>query len=70
MKMRKKAKASRTRSAKQDLPARKAGGVKGGSVKSSAVVLPYIEQDNVVPAAGPSAGGHVKVFDGRTGTGL
>ena len=32
----KKAKASRTRSGKRDLPTRKAGGVKGGSVKGSA----------------------------------
>ena len=65
--MKKKAKVSGTRSAKQDLPPRKAGGVKGGSVKSSAVILPYIEQDNAVAASGPSAGGHVKVFDGRMG---
>jgi len=64
MKMKKKAKASRTRSAKQDLPPRKAGGVKGGLVRSSAVTLPYIEQNNVIAAAGPGAGGHVKVFTG------
>ena len=67
MKMKKKAKASRTRSARQDLPARKAGGVTGGSAKSSALILPYIEQDNAVAAAGPSAGPHVKVFSGRGG---
>lgn len=62
--MKKKAKASRTRSAKQDLPARKAGDVKGGLVRSSAVVLPYIEKSNVVAAAGPGAGPHVKAFTG------
>ena len=52
--MKKNAKASRPRPAKRDLPTRKADGVKGGLVRSSAVVLPYIEQ---------------KVFDGRSGAG-
>lgn len=60
MKKKMEKKASRTRSVKQDLPARKAGGVKGGSVKSS-------PPDIIVGAGGSSAGGHVKVFDGRTG---
>jgi hypothetical protein len=55
--MKKKAKASRPRSAKRDLPARKADGVKGGVVTSSAVSLPYIEQ---------GAGPHVKVLDSRS----
>jgi hypothetical protein len=52
-----------------DLEARanRAGAVKGGLVRSSAVILPYIEQNNVVAAAGPSAGGHVKVVQGATG---
>jgi hypothetical protein len=44
--------------------ANRAGAVKGGLVRSSAVVLPYIEQNNVVAAAGPGAGPHVKVFTG------
>jgi prepilin-type processing-associated H-X9-DG protein len=42
--MKKKAKASRPRSAKKDLPARTTGGVKGGVERASTQILPYIEQ--------------------------
>jgi hypothetical protein len=62
-----KKKANRTRSAKRDLPARKTGGVKGGVERASTQILPYIEQDNAVAAAGPSAASHVKVFSSHDG---
>ena len=43
------AKGRRRHAAAKDLGARKAG-VKGGAVRASIVVLPYVEQDNSVVA--------------------
>ena len=43
------AKARRRHAAAKDLGARKSG-VKGGAVRPSTVVLPYVEQDNAVGA--------------------
>lgn len=68
--MKKKAKTNRARSAKKDLPARKAGGVTGGVERAGTQTLPYIEQNNPGTAAGPGAGPHVKAFSNRAGTGL
>ena len=68
--MKKKAKTNRARSAKKDLPARKAGGVTGGVERAGTQTLPYIEQNTPSTAAGPGAGPHVKAFSNRAGTGL
>ena len=54
--MKTKKKVNRTRSAKKDLPVRKAGGVKGGNVSSSAVILPYIEQNTWAGRRAPREG--------------
>jgi hypothetical protein len=50
--MKKNAKASRARSAKKDLPARKTSGVKGGVQRASTQVLPYIADGGDLGAGG------------------